>query len=847
MNVLLRHTLACVTRNPVQSLIVAISTAMITACVLMCLCLSSLFEQISMLKAGSYYGGADLYIFVPAQHSEAVHGYVSSHESEVEAYYLSYSTDTRIETETETVRCHMISVLDIDEFDRLTNADILSRGEGLSGHIPAHVSAAFAETTGVGIGDVFENADGRKFVVTAIADNTARYFLAQYVVFACETDDLEPNWIFVYLRDPKSLRADGSTVIDSWKREIDALAEEPVTMTNGEKVVVDAMETVTESMTLLSIAAAAITIIMGALLYTSFSVIVRGRVDELVKFKAAGATPAQSVGILLFEALFYALAGGAVGLGVGKALIDVMSGLLGQNIVNGIITVAAWKYPVALLIGTACALAACAGPAVRMSAYPVRRLLAGENRSVRSVHPIVAAALTLFTAAGCIAVFMVPRTVTVPVAAVTLVLSVLWLIVVMPLLLKGICRLAQMPLQRGAPAIAVCTTPRNAAVSSAFVMLAALIMFIRLGMGILDIVGYTSVAYTERYNSDFVVSLWGAGQRDPEAQLELCLDTEGITDGAYVHSYTANGLFIGDENGNKLTVRETETTIYNDICAVGSGKDLGFVTSDIDPAVVKAFDETEDPMVVSAYLAYKYDIKAGDTLTIILTENDGSSIVSDSVFTVVGIDNTVTSWDNIVFVKHSSLKFDDTVRGGTPVLYLNGNTEKFPSIREAIDADGRTVYKRSGFYPAEGMDRLDISLLISAFTGIVYAIAAVGLLNLILVTADDRRKEFDVLHLAGMTRGDAVRGILTETAILASAGTAVGLLFSLVANRTTTAFAQIVNKYVSPSLMPADILIIAAAACGIFAVCWAAAHIISFAMAASPRYRRREDRMIRSG
>lgn len=53
MNILFRHTLSSVTRNPVQSLIVVVSTAMITACILVCLCISSLFEQLAGLKAGT--------------------------------------------------------------------------------------------------------------------------------------------------------------------------------------------------------------------------------------------------------------------------------------------------------------------------------------------------------------------------------------------------------------------------------------------------------------------------------------------------------------------------------------------------------------------------------------------------------------------------------------------------------------------------------------------------------------------------------------------------------------------------------------------------------------------------
>ena len=49
MNIILRHTLGSIKRNPVQSVIVVVSTAMITACVLVCLCISSLFEELTPL------------------------------------------------------------------------------------------------------------------------------------------------------------------------------------------------------------------------------------------------------------------------------------------------------------------------------------------------------------------------------------------------------------------------------------------------------------------------------------------------------------------------------------------------------------------------------------------------------------------------------------------------------------------------------------------------------------------------------------------------------------------------------------------------------------------------------
>ena len=78
MDILIRHTLNSVLRNPVQSLIAVASTAMITACILVCLCISSLFEQLAGLKAGTWYAGADLYVSALTTHAEEVADYAAA-------------------------------------------------------------------------------------------------------------------------------------------------------------------------------------------------------------------------------------------------------------------------------------------------------------------------------------------------------------------------------------------------------------------------------------------------------------------------------------------------------------------------------------------------------------------------------------------------------------------------------------------------------------------------------------------------------------------------------------------------------------------------------------------------
>ena len=65
MNILFKHTFSSLTRDPMQSVIVVISAAMITACVLLCLTITSIFEINASLWANYSYGGADMLVVLP--------------------------------------------------------------------------------------------------------------------------------------------------------------------------------------------------------------------------------------------------------------------------------------------------------------------------------------------------------------------------------------------------------------------------------------------------------------------------------------------------------------------------------------------------------------------------------------------------------------------------------------------------------------------------------------------------------------------------------------------------------------------------------------------------------------
>ena len=849
MNILLRHTFSSVARNPVQSLIVVISAAMITACILLCLTVSTFFEYSTALWAENYYVGAEMLIHTENVHAEEVEGWLDSHSDDVEAYSLTSEVTLAASSGTVTMQVSRIftDTDGLDEFDALTGAEIIARTENDTSLPAAHISQDSADILGVSLGDTFEVKGEGEFFVEAIAANTRRYYGNPTPVVVCETDMSEQLSLryCVWFKDAYGTAPDGRENIEVFSEELSAIiGNESGVQTTARDSLADGQASVEGSMRLISIAAAVITVVMACLLYSSFSIIVRGRVNELVKFKAAGATPAQSALILLAEAALYSLVGGLIGLGAGEGIIALLNSMTATAV--SVIIPGASDYILALLIGAACGIASCVIPAARMSARSIQSLLGGDERMSKPVRLPIVLVIAALTVAFSVAMFFLPISTRVPVSLIALVLIFLSAVLLSPWVLRGVCTLSKRLTSPGAAYISECALPRSASVNSAYTMLVALIAFIWLGSCLIDVVELTGLPSSVRYNGDFIAAVDYA-YTSPEEELERCLRTDGITGGAIIRTtyniYLAypDGTFVGD-NLVDAAIR---------INAVEKGADINYCCLEpLADGIAERFDalkaEGGHPAVIARYLADKYGFEVGDEVSVIVNSHLGYRPMVNN-FTIVGIDDTETSWDYLLFVHADDLIAEDV--GALPsvvLLHLDGDPTRFAELREKIDNTHVTLYTREGYFPVERGTAGDAGDMLSVFSVIIYIIAAMGLVNLVVITAGERRRELDILRLAGMTPQDAAKAVLAETALLSLSGFAAGLVLAFFANASTVAIAQIVDRYILLDPFPLGMLAVAGIGTGIFALLWALSHFAAFAQISSKRYKSRVDRSIRA-
>ena len=849
MNILLRHTLSSITRNPVQSVIVVVSTAMITACVLLCLCISSFFEYSVSLWAENYYVGAEMIILTSRTHEDEVEEWFDAHSEDIEA--VSETVELALAASSDTATVQVMNIFTdlggLDGFDAVIGAEILERTENTTSLPSAHISQDSADILGVTLGDTFEVKGEGEFFVEAIAANTKRYYGNPTPVIACETDMslIYSRRYCVWFRDAYGTAPDGRENIEVFSEELAAITGNVSgVQATARDYLADGQASVENSMQLISIAAAVITVVMACLLYSSFSVIVRGRVNELVKFKAAGATPAQSAFILLVEAALYSVIGGLLGLGVGEGIIALLNSMTATAV--SVIIPGAADYILALMIGAACGIASCVIPAARMSARSIQSLLGGDERMHKPVRLPIVLVIAALTLAFSVAMFFLPVSARVPVSMIALVLIFLSAVLLSPWVLRGVCTLSKRLTRPGAAYISECALPRSASVNSAYTMLVALIAFIWLGSCLIDVVELTSLPSSVRYNGDFIAAV-DYTYTSPEEELERCLRTDGITGGAVIritrNIYLAypDGTFVGDN------------LVDAAICinAVEKGADINYCCLEpLADGIAERFDalkaEGGHPAVIARFLADKYGFEVGDEVSVIVNSLLGYRPMVNN-FTIVGIDDTETSSDYLLFVHADDLVAEDV--GALPsvvLLHLDGDPTRFAELREKIDGTHVTLYTREGYFPVERASAGDAGDMLSVFSVIIYIIAAMGLANLVVITAGERRRELDILRLAGMTPQDAAKAVIAETALLSLSGFAAGLVLAFFANASTVAIAQIVDRYILLDPFPLGMLAVAGIGAGIFALLWALSHFAAFAQISSKRYKSRVDRSIRA-
>jgi ABC-type lipoprotein release transport system permease subunit len=198
-------------------------------------------------------------------------------------------------------------------------------------------------------------------------------------------------------------------------------------------------------------------------------------------------------------------------------------------------------------------------------------------------------------------------------------------------------------------------------------------------------------------------------------------------------------------------------------------------------------DTAAHEAILGKGLANILDAGLKDTIVIVSQGADGS--IANDLYEIVGLlESGDDMSDQTAFYLHIDDAQELLVLEGRvhELIIIAGNMERVErltiAIRKALDDPGLAVASwkefAKSFYRAMKVDQEGNWILLM----IIIGIAAVGVLNTVLMTVLERRREYGVLKAIGMRPGQIFRLVIEEVGIMSIFSIIIGFVIGLIAN-----------------------------------------------------------------
>ena len=558
---------------------------------------------------------------------------------------------------------------------------------------------------------------------------------------------------------------------------------------------------------LLRIALVFVTALMIFILYTSFLVVAKKRINELIVFKTVGATNGQIAGTLIFEGAFYGFTGAVLGTVLGRIGMGIAVNKVIPNFPDAV-SFGATDYVLSVLFGMAVSTISAVFPVLKAGKESVRTATGDKAKAIKkkSFVPLVASAVVLSVAAVLTAVFRGN------------VISVVFLVLcagaftyfVTPYLIRGVSSLFR---RRGIIRLSGLTVKRNPSGNTLSGMVGSIMVFAFAVVSIVDVIIGAVTPKNARYEADFVVDSIVATDMNSIAR-EMS-EVYGV-DRAYM--YVWDTFVWNKDNVNR------EFTVYG----VDDSKALSGICPELSAEDAEAFDAALHPVIITYDLANRFHLKKGDSVTLTLASGNGDKRLYDE-FCVVGIDMTVTADDRIMAIRKEDFRVDGKAYlpdENMLFLYTRKDVpaeDLYRDLRDKAEKNSCYILGMEDWAYATSVGITGIKTLLIILQIAVGVVALVGVINLTAVTVMSREREFEIFKACGLDENNyALLGLL-EGLIISLTGTSIGIALSVIVNVILPDFAKIIDRYVYYYVFPWQLAVIG----GAFILAYSAVYCIT--------------------
>ncbi|MGG7097124.1 ABC transporter permease [Clostridium sardiniense] len=525
----------------------------------------------------------------------------------------------------------------------------------------------------------------------------------------------------------------------------------------------------------------AIVVLMAAfIIYSSFKVIIIERMAVIGTFRSIGATKKETDGLILLESLFYGIVGCIVGTGLGFPMLYLLSDGSNQFKDYGVSTTVNFDIKnliIAYIIAIILCLISSIIPILGVSRFSVKEIILGEYSSGGKIHPSFWIIGIILIIAPFIYMSKFEDTgnfiLSMACAFFVLIGSVMMIPFIFKILskvLRGIYRLIFGNI--GVLAL------ENMATSKSLINNGVLICSALAAVTAIYVASYSvKNLITSSYDGEnYELSISNITKLNYDEVLANLKDLKGKDIDDYSNSYVEHNVKIKDKDMNIGVLQGINTSKYSEYFG---GEEILNDSSENNKKILDKLDSGKKIILADIYKK-KYKLKTGDKIELNIDDKLHE-------YEIAGfLSSPISANKRNCLISEKNFK-EDFNRNIPSSILIKGKdiseNELKNDLNNDLDEYGVAIKTKEEMKESELANNAGLMSSLESFSIMALIIGALGIVNNLMVSFMQRRKELAVLTSIGMSKGQRSRMIFIEGATIGIFGSILGVFTGILVCR----------------------------------------------------------------
>lgn len=498
------------------------------------------------------------------------------------------------------------------------------------------------------------------------------------------------------------------------------------------------------------------------IILSSFRVISIERMPLLGTFRSVGAEKSKVIKLLLSESLMYGAMGGLLGCISGIAVLKFFSSMMASPGIKTSVSYSIQQLLLSFLFAFVLAIAVSIVPIVKVSNQSTRDILLNHSSTKTVQNHGRSVVGILFILFRIILPRVVPESRGLVAGLLSIVLSVLGIILLMPLIIKGGLMLLQKVNQLffgNVGMLATLNLRQNKNMQNSVTLLT-------IGVASLLLINVVTTSVIRGMSGVFseitTFDVYTSPNHGDDRLKDQVLSNPQVTD--VFSFYTALGVYVMDKNDEISVIEGVNTKQY-----------LDYVDIDFENGQKSLYElDHGRNILISSMIRNKWKLSKGDTLVL--------SMEADNIpYKVIGFFDSTIYGSNYGIVSEKNLK-EDMQLTNYSFMYLKGDGDAAKlanTIKRSYPDEFKDVYTIDELIENDQKNNGMIFYLLNAFSLLSMLIGIFGIINNLIVNYLERKRVLAVLKSVGMSRKQSIKMFVVEAITSGMIGGMTGVFLGL--------------------------------------------------------------------